>query len=150
MGRHTGTLEEVAVVSANTSVLFDIGHPDQVLMNLVCLYHTDHMQLVSASCGDDGAYLVAPCDQSVSNIVGGIVVMVVGSPFAVVDGVVVACAHTVGAAYHLVGCCRNCACTELAVVGVAAAEGGGADVACWVEQHVAWGAAAVDTWEIGG
>lgn len=69
------------------------------------------------------------------------------SPFVAL-GVVVAGGHIDDAADRLVDHCHNCACTELAVVGVAAAEDGGLDVAWQVRQHVAWHA--VGTWEIGG
>ena len=120
------TLEEAVVVSAvNKQVPSDIGHLAQGLVNLVGLYRNDHRQLVSASFGDDGAYLVAPYDQFENNIAVRIVVRVVESPFVVV-GVAVVCVQTVDAVDHPAERHYNCACTA---VGVAVAEDGGLDVA---------------------
>lgn len=146
--RHMDTLEgAVAVSVVNTSVLFDIERLAQGSVNLVGPYHTDHRQLVSASCDDDGAYLAVPCDRPVSSTGVETAVMVEVSPSAA-SGAAVVCVHTVDVADHPADRFHNYACTELAVVGVAAAvAGGGPDVA-WRAKHVALGA--VGTWEIGG
>lgn len=121
---HTDTLVVAAVASVvvSTSFLADTEHLDQGLVSLVGLYRTDHMQPAFASCDDDGACLVVPCDQFVSNTAVGTVAMAEGSPFAAL-GVVVAGVHIVGAVGHPVDRCHSYAYTELAVVGVAAEDG---------------------------
>lgn len=142
-------LEVVVVVFAVST--FDTERLDQELVSLADPYHTDRKQLVSASCDGDGACLAAPCVQSVNNIVAGIAATVEESP-SVASGVAVAVSgHTVDVGGFLVDHCRNCAaaaCTEPAVVGVAAAEGGVADAAWRAKQHAASGAAG--TLEIAG
>lgn len=77
----------------------------------------------------------------------GIGAMVEESPFVAL-GAAAGGGHIVDAVGRLAGHCRNCACTELAVGGVAVAAYGGLDAAWRVRQHVAWGV--VGTWEIGG
>ena len=147
MVQHMDILEVAAVASVvNTSILSDIGRLDQGLVSLVDLYRIGHTQPVFVSCDDGGAYLAVPCDQSVSNTVVGIVVMVAESP-SVALGAAVACARTADVVDRPVGHCHSYACTEPAVVDGAAAAGDVLDVGSQVKR-VAWGA--VGTWEIGG
>lgn len=147
MGLRMDILEVVAVASAVSTS--DTEHLDQDLVSSVGLYHIDRKRPVSASCDDDddGAYSVAPCDQSVSNIVAGIAVMAEGSPSVASHAAAVG-GHTADAGGHLVDHCHNYACTEPAVVGVAAVEGDVAGVAWRAKQHAALDAAG--TWGIVG
>ena len=150
MGLRMDILEVVAVASAVSTS--DTEHLDQDSVSSVDLYHIDRKWPVSASCDDDdddGAYLVAPCDQSVSNIVAGIAVMAEhgGSPSVASHAAAVG-GHTADAGGHLVDHCHNYACTEPAVVGAAAVEGDVAGVAWRAKQHAALDAAG--TWGIVG
>ena len=144
MGLRMDILEVVAVASAVSTS--DTEHLDQDSVSSVDLYHIDRKQPVSASCDDDdGAYLVAPCDQSVSNIVAGIAVMAEGSPSVASHAAAVG-GHTADAGGHLVDHYHNYACTEPAFVGVAVVEGDVAGVAWHAKQHAALDAAG--TWGI--